>query len=112
MRHHGTNSDAVTSCPVQLQNVTKRYGNRTVLEDVSFVPPGITGLVDPNGAGKSTLVRALRGLVRLASGLSTPSAGCVAMGISTRSALFASSHNATEDTAHGCENEGPRATHS
>jgi ABC-2 type transport system ATP-binding protein len=55
--------------PVQLQNVTKRYGARTVLDDVSFdVPPGITGLVGPNGAGKSTLVRAILGLVRLANG--------------------------------------------
>lgn len=55
--------------PVQLQNVTKRYGNRTVLDHVSFdVPPGITGLVGPNGAGKSTLVRAILGLVRLAAG--------------------------------------------
>lgn len=60
---------ADTPIPVQLQNVTKRYGNRTVLDDVSFdVPPGITGLVGPNGAGKSTLVRAILGLVRLAAG--------------------------------------------
>ncbi len=55
--------------PVELHNVTKRYGRQTVLDDVSFdVPPGITGLVGPNGAGKSTLVRAILGLVRLAGG--------------------------------------------
>jgi ABC-2 type transport system ATP-binding protein len=60
---------AAPAFPVQLQNVTKRYGHRTVLDDVSFdVPPGITGLVGPNGAGKSTLVRAILGLVRLARG--------------------------------------------
>lgn len=64
-----TTLDAATVLPVQLQNVTKRYGRRTVLDDVSFdVPPGITGLVGPNGAGKSTLVRAILGLVRLARG--------------------------------------------
>jgi ABC-2 type transport system ATP-binding protein len=58
-----------TPFPVQLHHVTKRYGRRTVLDDVSFdVPPGITGLVGPNGAGKSTLVRAILGLVRLAGG--------------------------------------------
>ncbi len=63
----GTAADATP--PVQLQNVTKRYGRRTVLDDVSFdVPAGITGLVGPNGAGKSTLVRAILGLVRLARG--------------------------------------------
>jgi len=60
---------AADSPPVRLQGVTKRYGRRTVLEQVSFdVPPGITGLVGPNGAGKSTLVRAILGLVRLATG--------------------------------------------
>ncbi len=64
-----TTIDAAARIPVQLQNVTKRYGGRTVLEDVSFdLPPGITGLVGPNGAGKSTIVRAILGLVRLASG--------------------------------------------
>jgi ABC-2 type transport system ATP-binding protein len=57
------------SLPVRLEGVTKRYGRRTVLDDVTLeVPPGITGLVGPNGAGKSTLVRAILGLVRLASG--------------------------------------------
>jgi len=55
--------------PVRFEGVTKRYGGRTVLEDVTAdVPPGITGLVGPNGAGKSTLVRAILGLVRLAAG--------------------------------------------
>ncbi|MFM8415153.1 MAG: ABC transporter ATP-binding protein [Planctomycetota bacterium] len=54
---------------VRLAGVTKRYGRRVVLDDVSFeVPAGITGLVGPNGAGKSTLVRAILGLVRLAHG--------------------------------------------
>jgi ABC-2 type transport system ATP-binding protein len=57
------------SLPVRLEGVTKRYGRRTVLDDVTLaVPPGITGLVGPNGAGKSTLVRAILGLVRLAGG--------------------------------------------
>jgi ABC-2 type transport system ATP-binding protein len=57
------------SLPIRLEGVTKRYGRRTVLDDVTLVvPPGITGLVGPNGAGKSTLVRAILGLVRLASG--------------------------------------------
>ncbi len=55
--------------PVRLSAVTKRYGRRTVLDNVSLdVPHGITGLVGPNGAGKSTLVRAILGLVRIAAG--------------------------------------------
>ena len=60
---------AARSLPVRLEGVTKRYGRRTVLSDVwAEIPPGITGLVGPNGAGKSTLVRAILGLVRLATG--------------------------------------------
>ena len=55
--------------PVRLDDVTKRYGRRIVLDHVSLdVPAGITGLVGPNGAGKSTLVRTILGLVRLAGG--------------------------------------------
>ena len=55
--------------PVRLDGIVKRYGGRTVLDDVSLdVFPGITGLVGPNGAGKSTLVRSILGLVRLAAG--------------------------------------------
>ena len=55
--------------PVRMEGVTKRYGRRTVLDDVTLeVPPGLTGLVGPNGAGKSTLVRAMLGLVRRESG--------------------------------------------
>jgi ABC-2 type transport system ATP-binding protein len=60
---------AAVTLPVRLDEVTKRYGRRTVLDRVSLdVPQGITGLVGPNGAGKSTLVRAILGLVRLAGG--------------------------------------------
>jgi ABC-2 type transport system ATP-binding protein len=60
---------ASDAAPVVVDGVVKRYGRRTVLDQVSLtVPPGITGLVGPNGAGKSTLVRAILGLVRLAAG--------------------------------------------
>jgi ABC-2 type transport system ATP-binding protein len=55
--------------PVRLSGVVKFYGRRRVLDDVSIeVTSGITGLIGPNGAGKSTLVRAILGLVKLASG--------------------------------------------
>jgi iron complex transport system ATP-binding protein len=42
---------------IALENVTKRYGNQTVVDDVSitFGGEGVTALIGPNGAGKSTL---------------------------------------------------------
>ncbi|AHM67978.1 iron ABC transporter ATP-binding protein [Paenibacillus polymyxa] len=43
---------------VEVKNVTKRYGNKNVVEQVSVtVPKGtITSFIGPNGAGKSTLL--------------------------------------------------------
>jgi ABC-2 type transport system ATP-binding protein len=48
---------------VSVSRLTKSYGARTAVRDVSFeLSPGVTGLLGPNGAGKSTLVRCLVGL--------------------------------------------------
>jgi ABC-2 type transport system ATP-binding protein len=51
-------------------NLTKRYGEKTVVEGLSFtVRPGVvTGFLGPNGAGKSTTMRMLVGLDRPTSG--------------------------------------------
>lgn len=48
------------------QNLTKRYGEKTVVDDLSFtVRPGVvTGFLGPNGAGKSTTMRLMVGLDR------------------------------------------------
>jgi len=48
---------------IEMNNVTKTYGDLRALDGVSFqIPPGrIVGLVGPNGAGKTTLLRALTG---------------------------------------------------
>ncbi|MFJ5231109.1 TlrC/CarA/OleB/SrmB family ABC-F type ribosomal protection protein [Kitasatospora sp. NPDC088391] len=50
--------------PLTLQHVTRRFGDRTVLDDVSFgVRPGERiGIIGDNGAGKSTLLRLIAGL--------------------------------------------------
>lgn len=56
---------------VVIQNVTKSFGYKIALDDVSFdIPRGqICGLLGPNGAGKTTLFRLLMGILRATSGL-------------------------------------------
>ena len=57
---------------IEALNLTKRYGERTAVDGLSFaVRPGIvTGFLGPNGAGKSTTMRMI-------VGLDTPTAGSV-----------------------------------
>ena len=49
---------------ITAQDLTKRYGDRTAVADLSFtVRPGtVTGFLGPNGAGKSTTMRLILGL--------------------------------------------------
>ncbi len=51
---------------ITVTGLTKRYGDRTAVDDLSFtVAPGrVTGFVGPNGAGKSTTMRMMVGLTR------------------------------------------------
>ncbi|MDX6214668.1 MAG: type transport system ATP-binding protein [Frankiales bacterium] len=55
---------------IQANGLTKRYGEKLAVDDVSFtVRPGIvTGFLGPNGAGKSTTMRLIVGLDRQTSG--------------------------------------------
>lgn len=57
---------------IELERLTKRYGDRTAVDGVTFtVRPGVvTGFLGPNGAGKSTTLRIL-------VGLDAPTAGVV-----------------------------------
>ncbi|HEX4427818.1 MAG TPA: ATP-binding cassette domain-containing protein [Frankiaceae bacterium] len=51
---------------IEAQALTKRYGGKTAVDDLSFVvrPGVVTGFLGPNGAGKSTTMRLLLGLDR------------------------------------------------
>jgi ABC-2 type transport system ATP-binding protein len=51
---------------IQIDHVTKRYGDKVAVEDLTFtVKPGVvTGFLGPNGAGKSTTMRVIVGLDR------------------------------------------------
>ena len=51
---------------ITIDNLTKRYGHTTVVDDVSFVAGAgrVTGFLGPNGAGKSTTMRMVVGLTQ------------------------------------------------
>ena len=55
---------------ITAEGVSRSFGGRRVLHDVSFrVAPGeVVGLLGPNGAGKSTTIRILLGLLRPSDG--------------------------------------------
>ncbi|MGI6745905.1 MAG: ABC transporter ATP-binding protein [Acutalibacteraceae bacterium] len=55
---------------IEIRNVTKRYGDFTAIEDISFSTPpcSITGLVGYNGAGKTTLIKIAAGIYKPENG--------------------------------------------
>ncbi|MDP8161723.1 energy-dependent translational throttle protein EttA [Pasteurella skyensis] len=60
---------------IEVQNLTKSYGDRTLIDDLSFsIPKGaIVGIIGANGAGKSTLFRML-------SNKEQPDSGSITLG--------------------------------
>src|SRR5687768_6527797 len=55
---------------IEFENVTKSYGDRVLIDNLSFkIPAGaIVGIIGPNGAGKSTLFRMITGKEKPDSG--------------------------------------------
>ncbi len=66
---------------VEAENVSKGYGDRLLIENMSFfLPPGgIVGVVGPNGAGKTTLFK-------MVTDQETPDAGSIRIGQTVRMA--------------------------
>jgi len=64
---------------VEADHVTKAYGDRVLIEDLSFKLPrgGIVGVIGPNGAGKTTLFRMI-------VGQETPDTGTLRVGETVR----------------------------
>ena len=56
--------------PLQIRNLTKRYGGTTVVDglDLELAPGRCHGLLGPNGAGKTTTLRLALGLIGADSG--------------------------------------------
>ena len=76
---------------IEFKNVTKSFGDRVLIEDLSFkVPPGaIIGVIGPNGAGKSTMMKMIMGK-------ETPDSGEVKLGHTTKLAYVDQSRDALD----------------
>lgn len=77
---------------IEFRNVSKGYGDRLLIDDVSFkVPAGaIVGIIGPNGAGKSTLFRMI-------AGQETPDSGQINVGQTVQLAYVDQSRDSLPD---------------
>lgn len=58
------NESTVQEPDVTVGNLTKLYGSRPAVREISFrIGKGVTALLGPNGAGKSTIIRCISGLL-------------------------------------------------
>jgi energy-dependent translational throttle protein EttA len=76
---------------IELRDVSKAYGDRLLMEKVSFVVPAgaIVGIIGPNGAGKTTLFRMI-------AGIEPPDEGAVMLGPTVKIALVEQSREALD----------------
>ena len=51
---------------VEIRRVTRQFGNKTALDDISLTVPrgGVFGLIGGNGAGKTTLIKHIVGMFK------------------------------------------------
>jgi len=76
---------------IEFTNVSKSFGDRVLIDDLSFkIPAGaIVGIIGPNGAGKSTLFRMI-------SGKEQPDSGTVKIGPTVKMAFVDQSRESLE----------------
>jgi len=76
---------------IEFENVSKSFGDRCLIDDLSFkVPAGaIVGIIGPNGAGKSTLFRMIAGTEK-------PDSGTVKIGPTVKMAYVEQSRETLE----------------
>ncbi|MBM5571030.1 MULTISPECIES: energy-dependent translational throttle protein EttA [Deefgea] len=77
---------------IEFKNVTKAFGDRLLIDDLSFnVPAGaIVGIIGPNGAGKSTLFKMI-------AGKEAPDSGTVEIGQTVQMAFVEQSREGLEN---------------
>ncbi len=73
---------------IELEGVTKRYDDRTLIRDFSYiaVPADRVGIIGRNGEGKSTLLKIIAGLME-------PDEGAALLGPTVRIGWFAQEHD-------------------
>jgi ATP-binding cassette ChvD family protein len=90
---------------IEFKNVSKRFGDRLLIDDLSFsVPPGaIVGIIGPNGAGKSTLFKMITGQEK-------PDSGSIEIGQTVKLAYvdqsrdaLAGNHNVFQEVSGGLD---------
>jgi energy-dependent translational throttle protein EttA len=84
-------ADRLGDSVIEFQKVSKGYGDRLLIDDLSFkVPQGaIVGIIGPNGAGKSTLFRMITGKEK-------PDKGRIVVGPTVKMAFVDQSRDALE----------------
>ena len=72
-RPAGPRADGDGTFAIEVEHLTKRYGENTVVSDLSFVarPGRVTGFLGPNGSGKSTTMKIMLDLASSESGRAT-----------------------------------------
>ncbi|HEX7689088.1 MAG TPA: energy-dependent translational throttle protein EttA [Burkholderiaceae bacterium] len=99
-------ADRLGTQVIEFDGVTKSFGDRTLIDNLSFkVPAGaIVGIIGPNGAGKSTLFRMI-------AGKEQPDAGTVTIGSTVKMAFvdqsredLANDKTVWEDVSGGLDN--------
>jgi ATP-binding cassette ChvD family protein len=72
---------------IEFNNVSKGYGDRLLIDNLSFAlpPAGIVGIIGPNGAGKTTLFRMIMGQEK-------PDSGTITIGETVQLAYVDQSH--------------------
>lgn len=86
-------ADRLGNKVIEFHNVSKGFGDRLLIDDLSFtIPPGaIVGVIGPNGAGKSTLFKMI-------TGKKQPDSGSIVLGDTVKIA-------AVDQTREGLPND-------